>query len=677
MDGSPIDFAGLGVGADDFLAAVLEGPGQPLWVTDHSDVIRFVNSAAVSALGYERADELAGRDHHSTIHWRRDDGTAFPADECPLLRALATGSTTTSELDWFVRRDGSTFPVSYVSAPLEMPGGRGAVVAFTDLEHQLRDATRLADEQAALRRVATLVAHAVPPHELSAAVAKEVGCLLDADFAGMIRYESDGTGTPIAVWAAEPNSDVASPLALLTGAGELALTIPKTRRPARIDDYDAVPGHIAASIREALGICSAVGSPIVVAGRLWGALVVLSTGGQPLPADTEARLLNFSELVATAISNSEARAEVERLADEHAGLRRVATLVARECPPADVFAAVREELGRLLGVEDTSIWRYEDDETATVVATSNAALEVGERVSLEGESVTARVLRTGHPARLDDYSVASGDLGSRARDAGIRAAVGAPIVVEGRLWGVIVAATRHDEPLPTGVESRVAEFTELVATAIANVQAWSDLAASRARITAAADAERRRVVRDLHDGAQQRLVHTVLTLKMAKSALARDTQEADALVSEALDNAEQATEELRELAHGILPAALSRGGLAAGVEALASRTPVHVDVDIAIGRLAAAIEATAYFVIAEALTNVAKHAGANRAAVRARIEGGTLRIEVRDDGVGGAGSEGSGLLGLRDRLAALDGKLTVDSRAAHGTRVCADIPIRE
>jgi PAS domain S-box-containing protein len=163
MDGSPIDFAGLRVGADEFLAAVVEGPGQPLFVTDHADVIRFVNSAAVSALGYERADELAGRARHSTIHWRREDGTAFPADECPLLRTLATGEPITSERDWFVRGDGSTFPVSYVSAPLEMRGGRGAVVLFTDLEDQLRDATRLADEQAALRRVATLVARAVPP----------------------------------------------------------------------------------------------------------------------------------------------------------------------------------------------------------------------------------------------------------------------------------------------------------------------------------------------------------------------------------------------------------------------------------------------------------------------------------------------------------------------------------
>jgi PAS domain S-box-containing protein len=677
MDGSPIDFAGLRAGAEEFLAAVVETTAQPLLVTDHSDVIRFANAAALGALGYERAEELAGQDRHSTIHCHREDGTPFPADECPLLRTLATGETTASELDWFVRRDGSTFPVSYVSAPLAMDGGSGAVVAFTDLEDRYGEVRRLADEQAALRRVATLVARSVPPSELFAAVAKEVGCLLGAEFAGMVRYERDGTVTPVSVWAAESHADAASPLALLTGAGELALTIPETRRPARIDNYDAVPGHTAGSIRRALGICCAVGSPILVDDQVWGAVFVLAAHAHLLPAETEARLLNFSELVATAISNSEARAEVERLADEQAGLRRVATLVAGESPPADVLAAVREEVERLLGVEDTSILRYENDGSVTVVATSNDDLHLGERLSLDGESVTSRVFRTRNPARLDDYSVASGELGGQMRDAGIRAAVGAPIVVEGRLWGVIVAATRQDEPLPAGVESRVAEFTELVATAISNVQAWSDLAASRARVVAAADDERRRVVRDLHDGAQQRLVHTIVTLKMAQSALVDKTEEAEALVGEALDHAQQATEELRELARGIMPAVLTRGGLAAGVEALASRTPVPVDVDVSVDRLSGAIEATAYFVIAEALTNVAKHAHAKRAAVRARIEDSALRIEVRDDGVGGVRSDGSGLLGLRDRLAALDGKLHIESRAGRGTRVFADIPVRD
>jgi signal transduction histidine kinase len=229
--------------------------------------------------------------------------------------------------------------------------------------------------------------------------------------------------------------------------------------------------------------------------------------------------------------------------------------------------------------------------------------------------------------------------------------------------------------LPAGTEERIGQFTELVATAISNVEVRRELAASRARIVAATDEERRRVVRDLHDGAQQRLVHTVITLKMASRALEREQDSAPALVTEALDQAERATGELRELAHGILPAVLIHGGLSAGVEALASRMPVPVDLDVSVDRLPKAVEATAYFVVAEALTNVAKHARAGRAAVTAGVEDGILRVQVRDDGVGGARPDGSGLLGLADRLAALDGTVRVESAPGGGTLVAADIPV--
>jgi len=225
------------------------------------------------------------------------------------------------------------------------------------------------------------------------------------------------------------------------------------------------------------------------------------------------------------------------------------------------------------------------------------------------------------------------------------------------------------------VERRLADFTELVATAISNLQARAELAASRARIAAAADDERRRVVRDLHDGAQQRLVHTVITLKLAQQALAKGAENGSLLLQEAIGHAEGAMAEVRELAHGILPSVLTHDGLRAGFDALGSRTPVPVEIDVSVDRLPAPVEATAYFVVAEALTNVAKHSSAGHAEVVAHVEDGILRIEVRDDGVGGASPDGTGLVGLADRLAVLDGRLEVDSPPGGGTRLAVAIPL--
>jgi signal transduction histidine kinase len=207
------------------------------------------------------------------------------------------------------------------------------------------------------------------------------------------------------------------------------------------------------------------------------------------------------------------------------------------------------------------------------------------------------------------------------------------------------------------------------------LQDQPDLVASRARIVAAADEERRRLVRDLHDGAQPHLVHTIITLKLALRALDDEDEDASALVAAALDHAEQATLELRELARGILPSALVRKGLRAGVETLAARTPLPVEIDVFVGRLPAAVEATAYFVVAEALTNVVKHACATRAGVAARIDAGALLVDVFDNGIGGAKPDGSGLVGLADRLAAVEGRLRVESPADGGTLVAVAIPI--
>jgi PAS domain S-box-containing protein len=374
-----------------------------------------------------------------------------------------------------------------------------------------------------------------------------------------------------------------------------------------------------------------------------------------------------------------AEIELERLAREQAALRRVATLVAKGVPAAEVFSTVAEEVERLLDAQATTIGRLEPDGTMTVVASSGTAsdvLPVGTRLNLETNMVLTEVVRTGRSARLEDYSHASEVVGQRVQRMGIRCTVAVPITVEGSLWGSIAAGTEREQ-FAIDAERRMTEFTELARTAIANAESRSELIASRARVVAASDETRRRIERDLHDGAQQRLVHTVITLKLARRELERTKQPASALVAEALDQAEQASVELRELVQGILPPVLRHGGLPAAVPALAARVPVPVDIGLAVGRLPAAVEATAYFVMAEALTNVAKHSHAHHAAVVARVEDGTLQVRVRDDGVGGARTDGSGLLGLSDRLAAFEGRLRVESPAGGGTVVSATIPFSD
>jgi PAS domain S-box-containing protein len=373
----------------------------------------------------------------------------------------------------------------------------------------------------------------------------------------------------------------------------------------------------------------------------------------------------------------QAETELRRLADEHAALQRVATLVAKGVSAAGVFSAVAEEVERLLGAQATTIGRLEPDGAMTVVASKGIAsdeLPVGSRLKLESDMVFTKVVRTGRSARVDNYSHASGFLGQRMRRRGIQCAVAVPIMVEGSIWGSIAAGTEREQ-FPADTEQRMAEFTELAGTALANAQSRSELTASRARVVAASDQTRRQIERDLHDGAQQRMVHTVITLKWARRALQTHDEVAPALVAEALDHAERATIELRELVQGILPPVLTSGGLDAAVRALADRTPVPVEICVAVGRFPAAVEATAYFVVAEALTNVAKHSGARHATVVARVEDATLQLEVRDDGVGGARPDGSGFVGLADRLAVLDGQLRVESPAGGGTLVAAHIPL--
>jgi signal transduction histidine kinase len=250
-----------------------------------------------------------------------------------------------------------------------------------------------------------------------------------------------------------------------------------------------------------------------------------------------------------------------------------------------------------------------------------------------------------------------------------------PIVVDGRLWGVTVATWTGDAIPPHDTEERMSQFAGLLETAIANADGRDQLTASRARLVTAGDEARRHVVRDLHDGAQQRLVHTIVTLKLAQRAFRAGDGKAESLVGEALQHAQQGNAELRELAHGILPAALTRGGLRAGVDALVTRLDLPVHVEVTAERLQPEIEASAYFIVAEALTNVVKHSHATRAEVRASLDDGWLRIDIGDDGSGGADPGGQGLVGMNDRVTALGGWLEIDSPKGGGTRVRVTLPL--
>jgi signal transduction histidine kinase len=360
-------------------------------------------------------------------------------------------------------------------------------------------------------------------------------------------------------------------------------------------------------------------------------------------------------------------------------LRRVATLVASDPNPATLFHCVCEELGRMLGVESTDIVRFERDGTASVVGTWAASgapsFPVGSIIPVDGESVTAKLYRSGQPERVDDYTDVPGALAARLREFGIMTAVGAPIKVASRLWGAIMVVGAEADTFPADTEQRIAEFAELVTAALANADAREELAASRARIVEAGYEERRRLERDLHDGAQQEFVGAALSLKLARQQWEQTPDAAAERLDAALEHVEAGLRDLRELAAGIHPSVLSDRGLGAALQTLAARSTVPVDLGaVPEERLPAAVETTAYFVVAEALTNAAKHARCERARVEIQLEDGWAVIRVEDDGVGGADvQEGSGLRGLMDRVGALGGTLEIDSPPRGGTALTARI----
>jgi PAS domain S-box-containing protein len=370
-------------------------------------------------------------------------------------------------------------------------------------------------------------------------------------------------------------------------------------------------------------------------------------------------------------------AEVGRLAQEQRALRRVATLVASEARPERVFAAVSEETSRVLEVNASAVFRYEGDDTATVVGRHDreavGIFEVGDRIFADDNTAIGRARDTALPARIEDYFAIDTDVAKTMREAGYRSTVAAPIFVSGIPWGAIAIAAR--EALPDESEARLMGFCELVSLAVASAQAREDLQSSRARLVMTGDEQRRKLERNLHDGAQQRLVSLALTLRLARAKLESDPGALEPILAGAAQELDLALEELRELARGLHPAALTEQGLAPAVRALGERLPVDVRVDDLDERLPDYLEAAAYYICSEALTNVAKHARAASARVTFHREPGVLRFEITDDGRGGADGRGSGILGLRDRAESAGGTLFVISPPGKGTVVTATLPL--
>jgi PAS domain S-box-containing protein len=593
---------------------------------------------------------------------------------------------------------------SYVASPIEVEGRIwGAVSAMArnelpaDTERRLSSFTKLvataiantesrsaleklADEQATLRRLATLVAQGVEPEAIFTAVSDEIASIFRA-IAGVMRFEHDPPAVVFLGVSEETEVPIGTRWELVDGMA--SAEVYRTARSARQDVQDLAsrPGPVAEASRR-LGIQSQVSSPIIVEGRLWG--VVTVNAQEALPPDTEQRLEKFAELVTTAIANAESKSELaaseERahdLANEQAALRRVATLVAAAAAPEVLFAAVAREVAFVTGVEAATVNRYGSDESFTVLASGNPGFPVGTRWELDGPSLAAVIHDTGRAARFDSFDGLPGVVAAAARDVAMRSAVGAPIVVDGRVWGYISVATTTPEPLPAVTERRLLDFTELVATAISNASTREELIGSRARLVTAGDEARRKIERNLHDGTQQRLVSLGLALRAAEANLPPERDDLRGELSGVAAGLAAAVEDLQEISRGIHPAILSKGGLGPALRAIAHRSPIPVDLEIATdARLDEPIEVAAYFVASEALANAAKHSQASRIDVSLGQRDGRLVLSIGDDGVGGADpARGSGLVGLTDRVEALGGSIRVVSRPGEGTQITAELPL--
>jgi signal transduction histidine kinase len=661
--------------------------------TDIAGVVRFDSGPEFVAVGVSSGmDEVTG-------------GTRWgPTDLYATTRVFRTGRSARVDADElaggpdaeFLRRKGF---LSQVASPIVVEGHLwgavnvnsreplaagtedrlerfGELVATAIANVEARDALAgLADEQAALRRLATLVAKESSLADVLRGVADELANVLGEVEWALVRDDGDKMASVLAV--SDGNPTLVNSRVLIDAGSAFGRAIVEGRS-ARVDDYFAGPGDFARIAREQ-GIRAAVSCPIVVRGRTWGAMSVGWRDPEPLPPETETVVERFTDLVATAIANSEARAEVERLAEEQAALRRVATLVAQGVQPEAIFSAVGEEIARLFGSSLTMVGRFEHDGEALIAVSAGTGLEgmtVGSRWELKDLPASSEVFRTRGSVLIDkvEYSKTPTPLAAIGSRLGIVSVVASPIFVEGRLWGVV--SVSYNGQLPLEAEERLEKFSELIATAIGNAESSGELAASRRRIVAAADEARRRIERDLHDGIQQRLI--ALSFR-ARQMSRRAPDELPGIVAELADGLKDVSDELREVSRGIHPTILTEAGLGPALRALARRSnlPIDVEVDAKLDeRLPTPIETAAYYIASEALTNITKHAHANSVRLTASHDDGLLTLEIRDDGIGGVDADrGSGILGLTDRAEALGGAISIACPPGNGTTLSVRLPI--
>jgi signal transduction histidine kinase len=649
---------------------------------------------SLSVVVLARYEALEGIVYASTDDVLYPIGKAWPkGDDAPQperRKTTVTSITPLAEVSCLdpvsvnIRADGQVWGIlrglSAVADPLrhgvQRRLGRFAEFAAAVISNAIAhdELQRLAVEQSALRRVAQLVAEESPPEVIFDAVAREASLVMGLARVAVYRYNDDRSVTVMGT-TPHPSFGPVGTRGQLDGPSALTWIL-DTGTAHRIDDLSGLPGTFA-TLHRAGGITGSAGAPIMVDGRLWGALVALATAPELFPIGIETRIANFTELLSTCIANVQARDRLRAMALEQGALRRVATLVAERAEPNEIFATVAQEASRVLDVSRVGIYRYNADGSVTVTGSTDqpGPRPVGETWPPDGPSVVATILDTGQAFRIDDFSTLSGPKESN-RSAMCGSVVGAPITVEGELWGAILAMSAAGNALPPDSEVGLASFTHVVSCAISNMQARDDLIASRARIITAAHEARRRIERDLHDGIQQRLLSLGLSLQALNRAVPTHHHDIRSGLIQVSRELETLLADVRDIARGLHPSLLTRYGLGPTLRALARRSPIPVTLDIRIGpRPSEAIEIAIYYVVSEALSNAAKHSGAAEVRIGVVADEELVTAVVSDSGVGGAEFRpGSGLMGMLDRVEALGGRITLSSPRGEGTQILVELP---